>query len=146
MGTKNDGAIGMNSTDQPQLFWCEEKLRNADTDQNGHINNAVMASFFEAGRMEVLGDPSIIDLSSQFTFVVVRLEIDYKKELFYPGVVKIGSRITKVGNTSFHFDQTLMHGDVEVAHALAICVLVSKEGHQPVPIPDRLRAFFQGRV
>lgn len=136
----------MNSTDQPQLFWCEEKLRNADTDQNGHINNAVMASFFEAGRMEVLGDPSIIDLSSQFTFVVVRLEIDYKKELFYPGVVKIGSRITKVGNTSFHFDQTLMHGDVEVAHALAICVLVSKEGHQPVPIPDRLRAFFQGRV
>jgi len=135
----------MNSSEQPQTFWCEEKLRNADTDQNGHVNNAVIASFFEAGRIEVLDDDSIIDVSSQFTFVIVRVEIDYKKELFYPGQVRIGSRITKVGNTSFHFDQTLLHGDVEVAHALAICVLVSKEGHQPVPIPDRLRAFFQGR-
>jgi len=136
----------MNSTDHPKVFWCEEKLRNADTDQNGHINNAVIASFFEAGRMEVLNDPSIIDLSSQFTFVIVRLEIDYKKELFYPGKVQIGSRITKVGNTSFHFDHTLLNGDIEVAHALAICVLVSKEGHKPVLIPERMRAFFQGQA
>ena len=27
-------------------FWTEEKLRNADTDRQGHVNNAVFATFF----------------------------------------------------------------------------------------------------
>ena len=35
-------------------FWTEEKLRNADTDRLGHVNNAVFATFFEEiGRAHV---------------------------------------------------------------------------------------------
>ena len=34
-------------------FWTEEKLRNADTDQFRHVNNAAIATLFEAARMEI---------------------------------------------------------------------------------------------
>ena len=98
-------------------FWCEEKLRNADTDQQGHINNAVIASFFEAGRMEVFAQPALDPFRAISLFVIVRVVIDYKRELFYPGVVRVGSRVPEIGRTSFKFEQTLRSGEHEVARA-----------------------------
>ena len=37
-------------------FWAEEKLRNADTDQFRHVNNAAIATIFEAARCPVHAD------------------------------------------------------------------------------------------
>jgi len=128
----------LTASDYP--FWCEEKLRNADTDQQGHINNAVMASFFEAGRMEVFGHPGLAALRARCMFVVVRVVIDYKRELFYPGVVRVGSRVTEIGRTSFKFDHTLRSGEVEVAHGEATCVLLDATSRKPTPVPDDVRA------
>ena len=128
------------STQADYPFWCDEKLRNGDTDQQGHINNAVMATFFEAGRMEVFAHPGLDALRASSMFVVVRLLIDYKHELFYPGVVRVGSRVTEIGRTSFKFDQTLMSGNVEVAHAQATCVLLDATTRKPTPVPDDVRA------
>ncbi len=121
-------------------FWCEEKLRNADTDQQGHINNAVMASYFEAGRMEVFAIPALDAIRASSLFVIVRVVIDYKRELFYPGVVRVGSRVTEIGRTSFKFEQTLRSGEHEVARAEATCVLLDLSTRKPTPVPDTVRA------
>ncbi len=122
-------------------FWTDEKLRNADTDRQGHVNNAVFATFFEAGRIEVLIDPRIKAITTGTSIVVVRLLIDYRKELFFPGSVRIGSRIDRVGKTSFLFKQSLQSSDGEVAHAEATCVLIDPTSHKPTPVPDALRSF-----
>jgi len=106
--------------------WCEEKLRNADTDQQGHVNNAVIAAL-DAIRASSL-------------FVIVRVVIDYKRELFYPGVVRVGSRVTEIGRTSFKFEQTLRSGEHEVARAEATCVLLDLATRKPTPVPDTVRA------
>ncbi|WP_343068673.1 hypothetical protein [Kaustia mangrovi] len=34
-----------------------DKLRYADTDRQGHVNNAVFATFMETGRVAFLHDP-----------------------------------------------------------------------------------------
>ena len=122
-------------------FWTDEKMRNADTDRQGHVNNAVFATFFEAGRIEVLTDPRIRQSPVTTSIVVVRMLIDYRKELFFPGSVRIGSRVTRVGRTSFQFEQTLQSTEGEVAHAEATCVLIDAVTHQPTPVPDALRQF-----
>ena len=62
-------------------FWTQEKLRNADTDRQGHINNAVIGTFFEAGRIEVLDDPAIAEVRSACGIVVAKQTIVYRKEL-----------------------------------------------------------------
>jgi acyl-CoA thioester hydrolase len=120
--------------------WCEEKLRNADTDQQGHVNNAVIATFFEAGRMEVFAHPVLDRVRASSLFVIARVVIDYKRELFYPGVVRVGSRVSEIGRTSFKFEQTLRSGAHEVARAEATCVLLDRGTRKPSAVPDDVRS------
>ena len=82
-------------------FWTEEKLRNADTDQFRHVNNAVIATFFEAARMEIFAPPSVRTLMGGANLAVVRLLIEFCAEVHFPGRVRVGSAVIGVGNTSF---------------------------------------------
>ena len=59
-------------------FWCEEKLRNADTDQNGHVNNAVVATLFEAGRIELLAAPQTAHIRKATSIVVAKQLVNFK--------------------------------------------------------------------
>ncbi len=126
----------------PRVFVTREKLRNGDTDQQGHINNAKIATFFEAGRMEVLGDKDAAAVADVTNFVVVRLEIDFKRELFFPGYVDVHSQVVRVGNTSFKFEQKLFAEGEEVASGTSTCVLIDKATRKPVSVPGELREFF----
>ena len=69
-----------------------EKLRYADTDRQGHVNNAVFATMFETGRVEILYDPNVPLASPNCAFVIVNLGVDFRSEISWPGRVwKAGS-------------------------------------------------------
>ena len=124
-------------------FWTEEKLRNADTDQFRHVNNAVIATFFEAARMEIFAPPEIRALMDGANLAVVRLLIEFSAELHFPGRVQVGSAVVEVGNTSFKVRQGLFddrHGS-GCATAEAVCVLLHGETGRPHPIAPELRAY-----
>ncbi|MBR0869405.1 acyl-CoA thioesterase [Bradyrhizobium tropiciagri] len=125
-------------------FWSFEKLRNADTDQFHHVNNAAIASFLEGGRMELFSDPSIAPLMSGLNVVVGRLNIEFHAELFYPGELKIGSMVTRIGRSSFDVLQGVFRDGTCVASAVASCVLL--QSGKPYPIPDAIRAHLLGNV
>jgi acyl-CoA thioester hydrolase len=122
-------------------FWTEEKLRNRDTDQFGHVNNAAIASFFEAGRMEMLSGPDAAPHAEGASLAVVRLLIEFSRELFFPGRVEVGSSVTGVGNTSFNVRQALFDDAGCVASAEATCVLIDAALRTPRAIPEGLRAY-----
>ena len=125
-------------------FWTEEKTRNADTDRQGHINNAVIGTFFEAGRIEVLDDPSIAAVRTGCGIVVARQTIIYRKELYFPGSVRVGTRVKRIGRTSFEFEQTLIAVNGEVASAESTCVLIDRASRKPTAVPDAMRLFLTG--
>jgi acyl-CoA thioester hydrolase len=125
-------------------FWTQEKLRNADTDRQGHINNAVIGTFFEAGRIEVLDDPAIAEVRSACGIVVAKQTIVYRKELYFPGTVRVGTRVRRIGRTSFEFEQTLLAVNGEVASAESTCVLIDRASRQPTAVPDAMRWFLTG--
>jgi acyl-CoA thioester hydrolase len=124
-------------------FWTEEKLRNADTDQFRHVNNAAIATFFEAARMEIFAPPSIRTLMGGANLAVVRLLIEFGAELHFPGRVRVGSTVVEVGNTSFEVRQSLFAGpdDTCCATAEAVCVLVHAATGRPHPVAPELRAY-----
>lgn len=122
-------------------FWTEEKLRNADTDQQGHINNAILATLFEAGRIDVLGAAEIASIRAATQIVVARLLINFKKELFFPGVAKVGTRVPRIGRTSMAFEQVVVGANGEVAQAEATCVLLDRKTRQPIEVPEAMRAY-----
>ena len=126
-------------------FWTEEKLRNADTDQQGHVNNANIATFFESGRIDMLSAPAIAQIRAVTRIVVVRMLTNFKKELFFPGTVRVGTRVARVGRTSLTFDQTIHAANGEVATAEATCVLIDKATRKPTPVPEELRAYLTGQ-
>jgi acyl-CoA thioester hydrolase len=126
-------------------FWTEEKLRIQDTDLNGHVNNAAIAAFCEAGRSEIImaiaGPPRGRALGAALR----RVAIEYLAELHYPGSVRIGSAIAKVGNTSITIAQGLFAGARRFATAESVIVFLDPETRRPAPLPEEWRAGF-GRL
>jgi acyl-CoA thioester hydrolase len=123
-------------------FWTLEKLRNADTDQFQHVNNAAIASFLESGRMELFASPAIDQLMRGLNVVVGRLSIEFHAEIFYPGELKIGSTVTRVGRTSFEVLQGVFRDGACVASATAACVLM--QAGKPHAVPDDVRRHLLG--
>ena len=121
-------------------FWTEEKLRNPDTDQFRHVNHAAMVSLFEAGRMELFARPEVRPLMQGTNLAVVRLLLHFHRDLFYPGMVSVGSVIASVGNTSFSCMQGLFDDKGCIASAEAVCVLFDPIAGRAHNIEDALRA------
>jgi len=86
-------------------IWTYDKLRYNDTDRQGHVNNAVFATFFETGRVAFLYDEQLKLSAPGCEFVVARLAIDFHAELYIPGKVDIGTRVPSIGRSSFTFGQ-----------------------------------------
>ena len=118
--------------------WCREKLRNADTDQFRHVNNAVMASLFEAGRMELFSDVAIASQLGGAHPAVVRLVLDFHRELFYPGEVAIGTCVRRVGGRSVDIAQGLFDAQGCVASAEAVCVFLDPASPRAITIDAEL--------
>jgi acyl-CoA thioester hydrolase len=116
-----------------------DKLRYGDTDRQGHINNAVFATLFETGRVAVFHEGPEPLLEPGFSFVIARIAIDYRAELFWPGRVEIGSAVKSVGRSSVIFTQALFQNGVCTATAESVVVQVDGKTRKSAPLGDETR-------
>jgi acyl-CoA thioester hydrolase len=72
-------------------------------------------------------------------FVIARLAIDFRAELFFPGRVRTGTWLTKLGRSSVGLSQAIVAGDALAAEAEAVCVLMDGATRRPMPFPDATR-------
>jgi acyl-CoA thioester hydrolase len=108
-------------------IWTYDKLRYNDTDRQGHVNNAVFATFCETGRVAFLYDKSLALAAPGCSFVVARLAIDFRAELYFPGTIDIGTRVLKIGRSSFVVGQGIFIGELCAATAETVGVQTSDE-------------------
>lgn len=123
--------------------WSYDKLRYSDLDRQGHVNNAVYATFFETGRVAFLTEEALYLREPGSSFVVARIEIDYRGELHYPGTVDIGVRTLAIGRTSFRLGEAVFEGGRCIATAEAVIVLVDDATRKPRPLSPRLRGWLE---
>lgn len=110
-----------------------DKLRYGDTDRQGHVNNAVFATFFETGRVEmILAEDAPLTEAGQ-SFVLARIEIDLVAEILWPGTVDIGSAIGRIGRSSIGIEQALFQNGKLCAKATSVVVLVDDTTHRSTP-------------
>jgi len=114
---------------------AHDKLRYADTDRQGHVNNAVFATFFETGRVEFLYDPTAPLHAPDGTFVIARVAIDFVDEIRWPGRVDIGSRVAAIGRSSIRLEQALFQDGRHVASAESVIVHVDTGDRKSRPLP-----------
>jgi acyl-CoA thioester hydrolase len=111
------------------------EIRYSDLDRQGHVNNAVFATFSEIGRVAFMYDPERPLASEGRSFVIARLLIDFRAELFWPGTVEIGTGVVRVGRSSFTLAQGLFSNGSLVAATEATIVMVDKETRRSTPLP-----------
>ena len=127
-------------------IWSYDKLRYNDTDRQGHVNNAVFATFFETGRVAFLYDEQLKLSAPGCEFVVARLAIDFHAELYFPGKVDIGTRVLSIGRSSFTFGQGVFKGELCVATAESVGVQMNDETRRPQPLTPAMIAWLEERL
>lgn len=116
-----------------------DKIRYADTDSQGHINNSIFSTFLETGRVEILYNQITPLVTQNSSFVIASLKLDYKKEITWPGIVNIGTGILKTGRSSITLFQKLYQNDDEVAQAETVIVQVNNNTKQSVPLTEEAK-------
>ena len=105
-----------------------DNVRFADLDPNGHVNNAVYASYFETGRVTLVKDRSMGLMPAGLGWIMVRLDIHFRAELHWPGQIELGLGLVKFGRTSTTFDQVVFSEGRCVASAKAVTVKIDGSG------------------
>jgi acyl-CoA thioester hydrolase len=121
-------------------YWARDILRWSDTDGLGHINNVEFARFFESGRISfVTACGRGLGVGAD-DFVLAHLSIDFRAQMHYPGEVRTGVRVLRVGRASVRFAEATFQDDRCTASGEVVVVMVDPETGRPTPIPDSLRA------
>lgn len=117
-------------------YLTEIKVRGYHADFYGHVNNARYLEFFEEDRWAHL--ESTIDLrewaARGLVFLVVNININYRKAVNVGETILVSTRIEKIGNKSaVLLQEIVLKGSQEVAaDALITFVVTDKSGRAAV--------------
>lgn len=125
-------------------YWCEDKIRFADLDSYGHLNNVAYATFAESGRVDFLS--AVIDdcLDGEGEgWVIAKLTINFLTSAYYPGQVRIGNVIRRIGSSSVLVDQGLFTKGKCFGTCESVLVWADSKNEVSRPMPDEVRAILK---
>jgi len=113
-----------------------------DNDIYGHINNALYYAFFDTAINEYLIAEGGLDINAgaEVAFAA-ESQCQYLRPLAFPGVIDIGLRVGKLGNSSVRYELAIFKQGETFAAATGyfVHVFVDRETQRPVSIPTPIR-------
>jgi acyl-CoA thioester hydrolase len=116
-------------------------LHWADMDALGHVNNARYFTFFETARMALFERVGLAATGQpEIGPILAHTRCDFLAPVRHPADLVAGTRIDRLGNTSFTMGYAVAHagGDV-VARGEGVVVLIDYRSETKVAIPAELR-------
>jgi acyl-CoA thioester hydrolase len=123
-------------------FVTLQPLRFCDTDRLGHVNNAIYAVMYEAGRAEMLAQAGLLEPDTGHAVVIARLEIDFLREMNWPATVAVESAIHRIGTKSLHLRQRLVAAGEVTSRATSVLVVIDTFSRRAVELQDAWRDGF----
>ena len=129
-------------------FWTRDVVRFSDVDRYRHINNVATATYCETGRVEFAeqlwpGSTS----GEEAGWVILKLVVNFLAQAHYPGDVRIGSRVEKVGRSSLTIGQGLFMNDACFATSEAVLVWIDlSRGGGATAFPEALDALLRAEA
>ncbi len=119
-----------------------------DQDAFGHVNNVVYFRWCESARVAYLNDTGLQALMSQANLgpILASIKCDYLRQLNYPDTVRIGARITRIGNKSVSMEHAIFSDSLQAIAAKSDSVVVLFDyGQQkscaiPADVRDKIAA------
>ncbi len=118
------------------------QVRLGDLDPFGHVNNAVIATYVEQGRVLYLRD--VLGTGADpvsMPFILAMLKIDYLAQTLFDDPVEVTTRVDWIGRSSVHMSHLLTGREGrELARSEAVLVAFDYEAERPTPVSDPWRA------
>ena len=113
-----------------------------DIDGLGHVNNTVLARWFEMARNPIfrIFEPDLNLSHSVWTLIMARTEYDFVGELFFQYDVEIRTFIEHIGTKSFTVYQEAWQEKRLCAKGKAVVVHFNFEQKETTPIPEDKKA------
>lgn len=84
------------------------QIRLSDLDALGHVNNGIIYSYYDIGRLHYFNQIEDNIQWSNFDKVVVHTECDFKESIFYQDDIYVETQITEFGNKSLSMMQHIV--------------------------------------
>ena len=113
-----------------------------DNDIYGHVNNALYYAFFDTTINEYLIAEGGLDITaSAVVAFAAESQCQYLRPLAFPGVIDVGLRVGKLGNSSVRYELAIFKQGETYAAASGyfVHVFVDRETQRPVPMPKPIR-------
>jgi len=136
----NDQPVPRAAKPTPQLadypHRITDNIRFGDLDPQGHVNQAVFLTYFESGRVAMFRNEDLGIGVPGLTFIMVRMEVDYMKELHWPGGIDIGTGVAEFGRSSFKVSQAIFRNGGCAAMGRATLVCMDLKTRKATPLPQ----------
>lgn len=131
-------------------FWKNVTVRWSDMDVMGHVNNAVYFTYLEVARIDFLRGRSLKSGMKHEGkgFGLVSIQCDFRRQIKHPAELEIGTRITHIGNRSFHIDQGIFLQGEEtlMAQGKSVMCWVDYEAERAIELPPDLRTALEATL
>ena len=114
------------------------EVRLGDLDPFGHVNNAVVATYVEQGRVLYLRD--VLGTGADpvsMPFILAMLKVDYLAQILFTDTIEVETRVDWIGRTSIGMSHRLTgSGARELARSEAVLVAFDYQVEKPTPVSD----------
>ncbi len=115
-----------------------------DQDAFGHINNLAYIRWAETSRVEYLERVGMWAKlpPTGLAPILASIKCDYRAQVNYPDTVLVGTRVTRIGNSSVRMEHRIVSQNLDcvVADLDSTLVLLDYARNRPVPVTPRMRA------
>lgn len=117
----------------------EDRIRFSDLDFQRHVTNSALTALLADGRYEFLGDHVRVHLAPGARIVLVKLEVEFLREVLYGSPVFTGTRFARLGNTSFTLGQAIFQDGQCAVSGTCVFAHVADGETAASPLPEAIR-------
>lgn len=126
-------------------FYHPIEVRYGDLDPQGHVNNAKFLTYFEQARLAYWIQLGIFTTDQSFMelgIILADVHITYLAPVYYGQNIKVGVRVSKLGNKSMTWEQNVVDAatDKELAKGEVVVVAYDYKEEKTISIPPKWRA------
>lgn len=124
-------------------YFTDMSTRWGDADALGHINNTLYARYYESGRVAYCSEILQMDFVHQMPtgVILADIKIAYIQQLHHPAELEIGSRISRIGNSSLDLDAAIFikSEDQPISTSRAVVVWFDYKTNHTQAVPTDIR-------
>jgi acyl-CoA thioester hydrolase len=124
-------------------FFTPTPTRWGDCDMFGHVNNVQFVRYYESGRLDYFHRLLQLNAGPEMvsSLIIADIHVTFLRQIHHPSALQVGSRVSRLGNSSFDFEAAIfaIDDDEPYSTATAACVWFNFRDNHSTPIPSAER-------